>query len=551
MRSYISTIKNWVLVHKKISIVVALVIIGGGYWTISSGNDNVETRYVLAQVERDTIISSISGTGQVSAANEVTLTAKASGDLVYLNAKVGQEVSKGTLIAQVEATDAKYDLESAEIDYQEYVTIDEGDLQDALDTLENERRNARNVMSSAISDMESVAQSLKDLYTGGFIGVNAEDSFRSASAEYSSYRYSKTWEQLSGDVPDLIDDLQNVFRSVPAGATDNQLVSALLEFRQVASTISSLAEEAEEVTLYLKEEGNDGGDEAYADVQQIVDDAYGIAESISSAQGSLADAVETYEELRDGPDALDIRGEALSVEQKRQTYYDHFVIAPFDGVIASVSAEVGDSVNSGTNIATLITKQKIAEISLNEIDAAKVKVGQKATLLFDAVENLSITGEVLEVDLVGTVSQGVVSYNVKIGFDTDDDRVKSGMTVSANIITDMRQDVLTVPISAIIYQGDLTFVNIVNNQTTIQASISQDVSGILLDTPPQAVPVEVGLSDDESIEILSGLEEGEQYVERTITTVGSTGNTGSQAPSLFGGNTGGVRTGGTGGNFQR
>ena len=97
----------------------------------------------------------------------------------------------------------------------------------------------------------------------------------------------------------------------------------------------------------------------------------------------------------------------------------------------------------------LITKQKIAEISLNEVDAAKVKVGQKVTLTFDAIDGLSITGEVSEIDALGTVSQGVVTYGVKIAFDTQDERVKSGMSVSAAIITDVKQNVLLVPNAAV------------------------------------------------------------------------------------------------------
>ena len=64
-------------------------------------------------------------------------------------------------------------------------------------------------------------------------------------------------------------------------------------------------------------------------------------------------------------------------------------------------------------------------------DFLTIKVGDKATLTFDAVTDLSISGQVAEIDTVGTVSQGVVSYALKIAFDTQDTRVKPGMTVSA------------------------------------------------------------------------------------------------------------------------
>ena len=93
---------------------------------------------------------------------------------------------------------------------------------------------------------------------------------------------------------------------------------------------------------------------------------------------------------------------------------------------------------------------------------AKVKVGQKVTLTFDAIEDLSITGEVAEIDTLGTVSQGVVNYAVKIVFDTQDERVKSGMSVSAAIITDVKQDVLLVP-NAAVKSNDEQYVEVLEN----------------------------------------------------------------------------------------
>ena len=134
---------------------------------------------------------------------------------------------------------------------------------------------------------------------------------------------------------------------------------------------------------------------------------------------------------------------------RKKKLADYTVRAPFDGVIAEFNVKKGDTVSAGSSVGMLVTKQQIATISLNEVDAAKVKVGQKATLIFDAVSDLTITGEVAEVDAVGTVSQGVVSYNVKVVFDVQDERIKPGMTVTANIIISSKPNVLMVKTSAI------------------------------------------------------------------------------------------------------
>ena len=168
-----------------------------------------------------------------------------------------------------------------------------------------------------------------------------------------------------------------------------------------------------------------------------------------------------------------------------------------------------------------------------------MNVGQKATLTFDAISDLGITGVVSEVDSVGTVSQGVVSYTVKINFDVQDSRVKPGMTVNASIQTDVRNDVLYVPSSAVKTTGGVSYVQVFDPAITATGGTAGTVSAIL----PKQVEVTTGVSDDTNVEILSGLSEGEQVVSRTIT--GTTKTTTTSASSLLGGSGGrAVRIGG-------
>ncbi len=159
-------------------------------------------------------------------------------------------------------------------------------------------------------------------------------------------------------------------------------------------------------------------------------------------------------------------------------------------------------------------------------------MGQKATLTFDAIEGLEITGSVVEIDTVGTVTQGVVTYNVKIGFDTQDDRIKSGMSTSASIITDVRQDVVAVPSAAVKSQGANSYVEILDST----ASTQEITAGITSSTPPRQQPVTVGISSDTMTEILSGIDTGTKVVTRTISSATATTQ---QAPSLIGGGGGG------------
>lgn len=238
---------------------------------------------------------------------------------------------------------------------------------------------------------------------------------------------------------------------------------------------------------------------------------------LAAAERSLAEKEQKLIDLKAGATELEIKNKELAVRQKENSlleaqnnYADHFIRVPFDGQVAEVSAIKGDSASSGTAICTLITNQKIAEITLNEIDAAQVKTGQKATLTFDAVPDLSITGEVVEVDTLGTVNQGVVSYNIKIAFDVQDERIKPDMSVSVNIIIESKLNVLLAPLSSVKTTGVNSYVE------------------ILLNGRPQRKTVTAGLSNDTMVEIVDGLAEGEEIIAQTINNSADQNNSSDQ-----------------------
>jgi RND family efflux transporter MFP subunit len=210
---------------------------------------------------------------------------------------------------------------------------------------------------------------------------------------------------------------------------------------------------------------------------------------------------------------LDIQSQKLAVENAQNSLQDakdnlanYYIYAPFGGTLGKISTQVGTTVGSGTSIATILTTQKICTIPLNEVDVAKVQPGQKVVLTFDALPDLTVAGQVATIDPVGTISSGVVTYNVQISFDTQDSRVKSGMSINANIITNVKQDVLLVPNTAVKTQGNIKYVQ------------------ILVNGAPQQKIVTTGLSDDTNTEIVTGISEGDKVVTQTVTSGSTTGS---------------------------
>jgi len=199
------------------------------------------------------------------------------------------------------------------------------------------------------------------------------------------------------------------------------------------------------------------------------------------------------------------------------------VKATIAGTITTLSVENGDTIggsssstggSTGTSTSSsasvVITDLSALQVSvtLNEADAVNVAAGQPVSFTFDAIDDLTLTGKVKSIDTVGTTSSNVVSYPAVLSFDTTDSRLKPGMSVSATITTDIKQDVIAVSSSAIKTSGDTKYVLVMNDS----GEVSQQT-------------VETGLVGDSTTEITSGLTVGQTIVTQTITASSSSTST--------------------------
>lgn len=509
-----SKAKGWASAHKVWSGVILVALLAGGYAAYGAMTGGAKaTTYVLGTVGTGTVVSTISGSGQVSAENQVALSPKASGTIIAINVKAGDTVSAGQAIASIDPGTTLFELESAKLAYQDALSSaqDESESQDTA--LTDAKNDARAKLLSAESAFSSVLTSL--------------DALLAQNAYLTGQRYN-TGSTGSGYYRTAADDIarahaaEKAYRAQESGlsgqASESELASALDSAYAAAQTVALAAGATQDAVVYFRDQdaGNaQSAASAYTSASSAVSSANGAVSDVSSVRTALRNAAQDVSERGAAPNQSSVRSAELSLEEKQQAYEDTFVTAPFSGVVAKVSAKQGDSASSGTAIATVITKEQLAEITLNEVDVAKVKQGQKATITFDAIDGLSISGTVAEVDGIGTVSQGVVSYTVKIAFDTQDDRVKPGMTANADIETGVAADVLVVPASAVKVAGGASYVLV--PAAGEGAAASSSTSGVVLATPPQQVPVETGLSDDTNVEITSGLSEGQTIVVKSVT----------------------------------
>jgi macrolide-specific efflux system membrane fusion protein len=213
------------------------------------------------------------------------------------------------------------------------------------------------------------------------------------------------------------------------------------------------------------------------------------------------------------------------------------IIAPTSGVVGDLTITKGMQIGSSNTTAgssTNTSNQAIASIitgnattvsvSVAEVDAPQIQVGQAATITFDALPNKTFTGKVMGLNTTGAVTSGVTTYPTVIQLDdTTDTSIFPNMSATANIITKVDDNVLLVPSSAVQTTGTTSTVRVMKNGQV------------------STVTVQTGDMSDSQTVITSGLSEGDTIVTSAISTATTTSTT---TTSPF---SGGLRLGGFGG----
>lgn len=226
-----------------------------------------------------------------------------------------------------------------------------------------------------------------------------------------------------------------------------------------------------------------------------------------------------------------------------QATQDSVVTAPIPGTVANIAIKAGDQVtasggNLSSNASATTTSSSNAilaignydtpyvKVQASEVDITKIQARQKATMTLSAFSGKTFVGNVDQVDTAGTVTSGVVTYNVYVTFVAPPSDIKPGMSASVTIQTARKDDVLTVPTAAI---------QTANGQSTVRVLKNGKVS---------SVPVEIGIASDTDTEVTSGLSEGDTVVTGTVSTASAAGGS---TISPFGRSLGGFGGGGGGG----
>ena len=550
-----------------INLVLLLAVLGAGYWGYSVLHPKAAAvATATATVTRGDVTATVSATGKVISPSDIGLAPLVAGTLSKLYVKVGDHVSAGKVLAQIDTTNLTTALASANaslVNAKAAVTAlvptktiaeqAQADLQlaqaQAALTLakKNQADNTALTQANAAtyqSTVDAAKKSLDDATANAALSAKTYQSNVDAAAlNYNNYlglygpagitvafctsidtinanctqliSYYSTWQNaIATQTSSLLKDKQNLDNLTTS--YNNALVTQKNNLAKDAVTIAGYASSVQSAQNSL--------DNLVATTNVSMQPAKQSA--IDSASAQLANAQAAYDQAKRNLDAATIT-------------------APVAGDVASISTAVGGNVPTTSSPATIaanatgfivLTNVSSLEItgSFSEADAAKIQAGQTATFTFDALPNANATGKVIGVDLLPTTSSGVTSYNATFSIDGTVPGLKPGMTATPTVDVGLAAGVIQVTAQAITTRGTRTTVNLVTT-----------VKGKEVITSTRVV---VGLKGDSADEIQSGLKVGDKVALPSVKgTTGSNGFAIGGVPGALGGGIGGAAAGGFGG----
>lgn len=484
----------------------------GGSSGASGNSSGSSSAGSYSTVKKGDLEVTVYGSGSLEPAATKNVYNEAEGKVESIDVEVGDTVKSGDTLLKLNSTDLETQISTLQSDlFTAQVT-----LSDVRDTGSNTYVYAPSAgtikLIDGVEESDDISVIMKTI--GSLCIISRDDKmkieFEPLSGSYAVGDEVSVWID-DVEVQGVVDQVDGLGGRISVTVTDDDYdigASALVTTLQG----EKIGEGELEVNMPVPVTAIGGTiDTIYYDDNDAVSSGsklFYVTGRIPSSE--LQQALYTYDEART---ALN---NALTDQQNLT------IKAPIDGVITAVNASVGQLLEEGSTAAVTMQSDSQFNVvaSVDELDIPKIQVGQEVNVEIDAFPNQTFTGTVTKISGVGTVSGGVATYTVTVAVDAAGG-LMDGMTASINIVTTDIQDALLVPVEAVSTASNQNYVTLASGQTS---------------------SVTIGASNDEYVEILSGVEEGDQVLIKRDSSDSSTST--EQSVRMGGGEMGGFAGGG-------
>ncbi len=431
-------------------------------------------------VRRGNLTNSITGSGTVSPIEQREIVPEVNGKIIESFFNEGDSVNEGDVLYRFEMTAAENAIESAMNNVEKAQTT----LSNRQSNLEKVRENIANLTIKA-----TVSGKISDLSlrvgedASGKVCTITNFKEQTATIPFSSAQIKNISVGDSADIAIdkyMINTTGRVIRKYTA--PDTLSSGAVVYYVEIRLDDKYTVEENVNVTATVNSKsGNISsasyGSVKYADPVTVNADQRGEVSKINFKNGDWVDEGQIIAVLKNSDLNDELRTaqqnvkeaqmnltEALNnLEDKEEEANEYIVTSPINGVILTKDYFVGDTI-SGQNPPALMVVADMSKmkftISADELDIAKIQVGQSVTVTADALSNQRLRGTITAVSKLGTSSNGVTNYPIEVTIDQPGE-LMPGMNVSAQIIVEQSYNSLYLPVEAVEYYDGKYYVTIV------------------------------------------------------------------------------------------
>ena len=541
---------------RTLAVVAVIAGAAGGFWQYSkkaSAPAGDMTEQKTATVQRGSITSSLSSSGSLAPKDTYNITSLVSGDVITADFEEGDQVTEGQVLYVIDASSVETELNTAQNSVERAQTSYDLAVEDYNQAVADYSGNTYKSTEAGFiktlyvkeGDKVSGGTRLADIYNDQVMKLKAPflsgDAAMIGVGNEAVITMSDTGEQLGGVVTGVssMEGTMTGGRLVryvtvevtnPGGLTQES--SATVQIGEFVCAQESTFEP----TLDTVMSADISGSVEIAAVLVNEGDYVGKGSPFFRMTDKTAENL-----IRTFKNSMDQAKESLESSQTRLTttqdsYENYIITAPISGTVITKNTKAGDKISTGGgNAVTLAVIYDLSELtfemSVDELDVHSVAVGQSVEITADAFEGEMFSGKVTNISLASAYSNGVTNYPVTVTLDETKDLLP-GMNVDGNIILAHADDVLVIPVDALM-RGNRVYVK----DTSVTESNGSVPAGF------RSVEVETGLMNDDYVEILSGLSEGDEvYVSQSSQSSGI-----NMMPGGMGGPGGGGAPGGGGG----
>ena len=538
MKNPLAAIRGFASGHRKAATAAVILLaagIVGTVWYKTSGpgargrhSQNVST-VKTAVATRGDMSSEITSSGTLSAKDSYNITALISGTIVQADFEEGDTVEKDQVMYVIDASTMQSELKSAS----NSLTRAQASYEDAQKEYEDAQTKYGDGTYKATrsgyikklhienGDKVSGGASLADIYNEKMMRIKipflAMETPYIGAGNGAVITLSSSGEQVWG----VVTSVSNMDEVLDGGRIVRYVTL------QVENPGGLTTETAATATIGSFISAGEGTFEAWTDTTMNADldtaveiDALLVHEGDYVSEGTpIFKMTQTSADklMRYYKDSLDSAEEKVDsarqhLDETQDNYDEYTVKAPIAGRVITKTYKVGDKIGSGSSGSTTLAviydmSSYTFEMSVDELDISQVQVGQTVRVEADAFDGQTFYGKVTNVSLVSKASNGVSTYPVTVTLDETYDLLP-GMNVDGYIVVGSATDAILIPSDSLM-RGDTVYVK----DDTVTEANGTIPAGF------KAVQVETGLIGEDYVEIVSGIEEGDEvYVPESSAT---------------------------------